>query len=220
VGEIEHCCITAVCWNSFFGLIVKAVGSYFVSRFGRQNRNSGGRRCRVYERCQVYGRGRVYGRCRVYGHCRVYRRCRVWTDVEPVGAVRGSSGATLNLLEMQEVRLVSRGTCAWRERLLTTRECDRWLEETRDLVPARPSTRWTSVESTVGSFGSSSTESPADVTDDRPPWRTRFEAYFFFLLFVYFVMSVVVLISKVLFFILKISLFISLNLSHSNSSSC
>jgi len=59
-------------------------------------------------------------------------------------------------------------------------------------------------------------------------WRDRrstslkdmFWGVYLFLLFVYFVISVVVLISKVLFFILKISLFIFLNLSHSISSSC
>ena len=130
--EIEHRCITAVCWNSFFGLVVKTVGSYFVSRFGRQNRNSGGRRCRVY------------------------RRCRVWTDVEPVGAVRGSSGVRLEPV------------CDVRDRL-TTRECDRWLEEIVTssqpvLLPGELGSSRQSVR-----LGSSSTESPADVTDDRPP---------------------------------------------------
>jgi len=114
-------------------------------------------------------RGRVYRRCRVYGRCWVYRR--------RVGDVRGSSGETLNPLERERF--------VWC-RVLVTREfiddTGVWpvTQEDRDLVPARPSTRWTWVESTVGSFGSSSTESPADVIDDRPPWRTRFEAYFCF----------------------------------------
>ena len=67
----------------------------------------------------------------------------------------------------------------------------------RDLVPARPSTRWTWVESTVGSFG--------EFIYRIACWRDRrstsmkdmFWGVYLFLLFVYFVISVVVLISKV-----------------------
>ena len=173
VREIERRCITAVCWNSFFGLIVKTVDSYFVSRFGRQNRNSDGRRCQVYGRGRVYERCRVYGRCRVFGHCRVYRRVRfVWRDV-------------LNLLERERFVVARVELGERRERSLTRRECDRWHKETvTSSQPVLPPGELGSSRQSVR-LGSSSTESPADVTDDRPPWRTRFEAYIcFFYLFI------------------------------------
>ena len=89
---------------------------------------------------------------------------------------------TLNLLGTREVR---RGSCgAWwcRERSLTTQsstggvvkdcltaqEINRWpgKTETSSQSVLLPGELW--VESTVGSFGSSSTELPADGTDDRP----------------------------------------------------
>jgi len=76
-------------------------------------------------------------------------------EVESTDVVE--TGETLNLLETQEVRLVSWGTCAWRERPLTTREFDRWLEET--VTSSQPvllhGELW--VESTVASFESSPT---------------------------------------------------------------
>jgi len=203
VREIEHCCITAVCWNSFFGFVVKTVGSYYVSRFGRQNRNSGGRRCRVYERC------------------RVCRRCRVWTDVEPVEGVRGSSGETLNPLERERFIWSHVEPAGTREvRLMFVWNlCVTWeiLDETgvwpvtqgdRDLVPARPSTRWT--------LGRVDSRFVWEFIYRIACWRDRrstslkdmFWGVYLFLLFVYFVISVVVLISKIMFSSSKFSLFI------------
>jgi len=100
VREIERRCITAVCWNSFSGLVVKTVGSYFVSRFGRQNRNSGGKRCWVYRRCRFYR-----------------REIFVWRDV-------------LNLLERKRFVVARVELGERREKSLTRRECDLWHKET------------------------------------------------------------------------------------------
>ena len=119
-------------------------------------------------------------RRRVYGRCRVYRReWFVWRDVEPAGT-----------------REVRRGSCgAWwcRERPFDGARVRPVARGDRDLVPVCSSIQWTWVVSTVGSSGSSSTESPADVTDDRPSWRT-FEAYNYFYYSFVFVLSVVILI--------------------------
>ena len=83
--------------------------------------------------------------------------------------MRGSPTGELNLLERKWF-VVSRAELGERrERSLTRRECDRWPGKTVTSSQSvlLPGELW--VESTVGSFGSSSTESPADVTDDRPP---------------------------------------------------
>ena len=103
----------------------------------------------------------------------------LWVDVEPAGT--------------REVRRGSCGAWWWHKRPLTTRVRP---------GPGKTVTSSQSVlllgelwlESTVGSFGSSSTESPAVVTDDWPPWRTYFGGVYLCLLFVYFVISVIILI--------------------------
>ena len=126
-------------------------------------------------------------RCRVYGRCWVYERCPAcrcatevvesnvsgsWVHDEPAGP--------------REVRLQASWTC-WNERgssclvrRLERDVRDRWRDGrvtggsgktvTSSQSVLLPGELW--VESTIGSFGSSSTESPADGTDDRPPWRT------------------------------------------------
>ena len=82
---------------------------------------------------------------------------------------RGSSRLAWSLVVTWEVaddtELIGGDT---RDRL-TTQKFDRWLGEIVALsLPVHlPGELW--VKSTVGSSGSSSTESPADVTDDRPP---------------------------------------------------
>jgi len=88
---------------------------------------------------------------------------------------RGSRGRVYRRCAgKREVRLVSCGTCAWRETVWrhgsSTGDSRRpWPCPQPVLLPGK-----LGVETTVASFGSSPTESPADETDDRPPWMTRY----------------------------------------------
>jgi len=109
----------------------------------------------------------------------------IWTlKSEPTLVVVESTDvvASTDVLETREVRLETRWTCWRRERFerdrLTTREFDRWREES--VTSSQPILLPGELGSTVPSFGSSPTESPADVTDDRPPWSTRYWGIFCF----------------------------------------
>jgi len=147
------------------------------------------------------GRGWVYGRCwvykrRVYGRCRVYGRERFVSGRWTCRNTRGSWWLVWSLVVTREIVWWHGSSTGGDKRPLTTLEFDRWPEETvtssqsvllpGELGSSRQSDR----------FGSSSTVSPADVTDNRPPWRTYFESYICFYYSFIFVISVVVSIFK------------------------
>ena len=95
---------------------------------------------------------------------------------------RGSQGRVYRrCVGTRKVRLVSRGTCEWRERPFDDTGVRPVTRGDRDLVPARPTTRWT----WVISFGTTRhTESPDVVTDDRPSRKTIWGVYILLFLFV------------------------------------